>query len=216
MKYIAAIFDMDGLLIDSERPALEAFKVTCEQFGVTDAVRLYGRLLGTNESTTRTTLQKELGAEVDQHSFRTTWEQLYHELTEPGVPLMSGVESLLDYLENNGIPMAVATSTHTDQAIDKLQKAGILERFASITGGDQITHGKPAPDIYLRAASKLSAGPERCIALEDSPNGVRAAVAAGMHTIQIPQLVAPDEELRRLGHQVFDTLTVIPDYLDML
>lgn len=216
MNYIAAIFDMDGLLIDSERPAMEAFLRTCKHFDVKGGTALYGRLLGTNEVSTRKILQQALDSHIDQRDFHATFEQHYQGLIALGVPLMQGVDHILDYLDSRGVPLAVATSTHSERAIDKLEKVGILDRFRTITGGEQVANGKPAPDIYLKAASTLNADPTRCIALEDSPNGVKAAVAAGMHAIQIPQLIAPDEALMQLGHQVIEDLEKVPAYLDSL
>lgn len=126
---------------------------------------------------------------------------------------MKGVHNLLDYLHASGIPTAVATSTNTDHALHKLEQSGILHRFTTITGGDQVANGKPAPDIYLKAAKSIDANPLSCLALEDSPNGVRAAIAAGMHVIQIPELVEPDEALRSLGHTVLGDLDAVLDYL---
>lgn len=216
MNYIAAIFDMDGLLIDSERPALEAFEITCEHHDVGDSQNLYARLLGTNQATTQDILHEELAEHINQQGFLDMWENLYRERIDNGIPLMNGVERILDYLDQHGILLAVATSTHTDRAFEKLERVGILDRFLSVTGGDQVANGKPAPDIYLKAAITLQADPVHCIALEDSPNGVRAAVAAGMHAIQIPQLVEPDEALLRLGHQVLGDLEAVPNYLDSL
>lgn len=216
MKYIAAIFDMDGLLIDSERLALLAFEQTCEHFGLQGSFALYAQLLGTNETTTRKILKNELRADIDLHAFTGHWEAIYHQSTRNGVPLMKGVLKLLDYLECNEIPSAIATSTQTDKATEKLAKAQVLDRFISVTGGDQVDNGKPAPDIYLMAAQSLGADPGHCITLEDSPNGVRAAVAAGTHAIQIPDILQPDEELLKLGHTVLDDLTQVPEYLNTL
>jgi HAD superfamily hydrolase (TIGR01509 family) len=216
MKYIAAIFDMDGLLIDSERLALLAFEQTCEHFGLKGSFALYAQLLGTNETTTRRILKNELSADIDLHAFTAHWEAIYYQSTKNGVPLMKGVLKLLNYLEQNGIPSAVATSTQTDKATDKLAKAKVLERFVSVTGGDQVSNGKPAPDIYLMAAQRLGADPKRCITLEDSPNGVRSAVAAGTHAIQIPDILQPDDELLKLGHTVLTDLSAVPEYLNTL
>lgn len=216
MKYTAAIFDMDGLLIDSERPALAAFQATCNHFGMGDNFALYARILGTNQTTTRQILSKSLAAHIDQEEFLGVFENRYHDSIKDGVPLMKGVINLLDFLDSSRIPVAVATSTDTDRAVAKLEKTGILHRFVTLTGGDQVTRGKPAPDIYLKAAKSLNIDSPQCIALEDSPNGIKSAVSAGMHAIQIPQLVQPDEELLSLGHQVFKDLDAATVYLETL
>jgi beta-phosphoglucomutase-like phosphatase (HAD superfamily) len=108
--------------------------------------------------------------------------------------------------------MAVATSTRTKRATEKLGDAGLLDYFKIVIGGDQVEQGKPDPEIYLKAASALSSAPSRCLALEDSANGVKAAVAAGMTVVQIPDLVPPSDELLQLGHIVLSSLADVPKY----
>lgn len=213
MKITATIFDMDGLLIDSEKIALRVFQEISNQHTLGDQFHLYLRVLGTNDATTHDILQNTLPESIDVKQFMSMWSDRYHEETNKAVPLMKGVNNLLDYLHANGIPTAVATSTNTDRALHKLEQSGILHRFTTITGGDQVANGKPAPDIYLKAAKSIDADPLSCLALEDSPNGVRAAVAARMHVVQIPDLLEPDEALLSLGHTVHTDLDAVLDYL---
>ncbi|MFK7861591.1 MAG: HAD family hydrolase [Granulosicoccus sp.] len=216
MKLHAVIFDMDGLLINSERLALQAFQEMCDHHAMGDQFDLYMQLLGTNRATTESVLAQRLDSGIDQVKFLRQWDERYGALTSKGVPLMTGVECLLDYLDDRGIPMAVATSTDTDKALIKLERAGVLHRFKTLTGGDQVDNGKPAPDIYLMAAESLAVQPAYCIALEDSANGIKAAVGAGMHAIQIPDMASPDEELLKLGHQVLGSLDEVVVYIDSL
>mgnify|MGYP000072935976 CR=1 FL=1 len=108
--------------------------------------------------------------------------------------------------------MAVATSTRTDRAKVKLSDSGILDYFDIIIGGDQVSNSKPDPEIYLKAASELSSEPSKCLAFEDSPNGVKSAVAAGLTVIQVPDLVQPDEDLLKMGHIVLGSLADVQDY----
>ncbi|MBX2824319.1 MAG: HAD family phosphatase [Gammaproteobacteria bacterium] len=208
----AAVFDMDGLLIDSERLAMQAFLDTGTQFSLDLPETLYFDILGTNDKHTRQVILSAIGDRVDADIFFKTMDQNYYEIINAApVPLLPGVSALLDALEERQIPAAVATSTRSEKAIIKLTEVGIYERFQHVVGGDQIANSKPAPDIYLRAASLLNIDPARCLAFEDSPNGVRAAVAAGMQTIQIPNLLQPDDELRTLGHRVYQQIDdVIP------
>lgn len=206
MKITAALFDMDGLLIDSERIALRVFETVCEPYPQLDPLSLYLQVLGTNHATMLTILHRALPASIDADQFSAQWIALYHHETASPVPLMPGVLSLLDYLDQRQIPAAVATSTHTEQAQRKLENSGIGHRFVTLTGGDQVAHGKPAPDIYLKAAASIGQDPADCLALEDSPNGVRSALAAGAQVIQIPQLVEPDEAILALGHRVLKSL----------
>lgn len=213
MNFSACIFDMDGLLIDSESIALEVFKQTCNHYKVGQHLSLYQQLLGTNHETTQQILRATLPSSINIQEFTDYWWEHYSELTRQAVPLMKGVENILTCLETLQIPKAVATSTQTDRAINKLEKSGIAHRFSFVIGGDQITHGKPAPDIYLKAANTLSLDPSGCLALEDSPNGVKAALAAGFNVIQIPDLLEPDEALLSLGHTVLDDLDAVVSLL---
>lgn len=214
MKFSAVIFDMDGLLINSERLALQAFQEICDSYEMGDQFDLYMQMLGTNRTTSETILSQQLDPHIQWQVFLEQWDEQYHALTKNGVPLMKGVVELLDYLDGKSIPIAVATSTNTSQALVKLEKADILHRFKTVTGGDQVVNGKPAPEIYLRAAQSLNVSPQHCIALEDSANGIRAAVGADMHAIQIPDMAPPDEALLTLGHQVLDSLHDVVVYLD--
>lgn len=216
MNYSAVIFDMDGLLIDSERLALQVFQEICDSYEMGDQFELYMQLLGTNQTTTQSILTQQLDQGIECEIFMQQWDERYHEVTAAGVPLMDGVVDLLDYLDEQGIPLAVATSTNTKTALIKLEKADIVHRFKTVTGGDQVVNGKPAPDIYLHAAQSIDMIPKHCIALEDSANGIRAAVGAGMHAIQIPDLAPPDEALLKLGHQVHNSLHEVIVYLDAL
>lgn len=213
MKINACIFDMDGLLINSERIALAVFEQTCHHYDVADRIPLYQQLLGTNSVTTRNLLTKALPTNIDVEEFVAFWEARYGLETEQAVPLMKGVKNLMNYLESENIPKVVATSTKTYRAIEKLEKSGIAHRFSTIIGGDQIVNGKPAPDIYLKAAHYLSILPAHCLALEDSPNGVKAAWAADMQVVQIPDIVQPDDSLRALGHTILDDLDAVIPHL---
>lgn len=213
MKIVATIFDMDGLLIDSERIALATFQRICDQHELGDQFSLYLQLLGTNNATTLKILRNTLPAPISAEAFMDTWMTLYVERTQVAVPLMNGVLELLDHLELGNIPKSVATSTHSEHALSKLTNCGILHRFTHVTGGDQVDNGKPAPDIYLKAAQRMQVNPVDCLALEDSPNGVKAALAAGMQVIQIPAIVQPDAETIALGHTVLNDLHEVIDHL---
>ena len=213
MKIVATIFDMDGLLIDSERIALGTFQTICDQHGLGDQFSLYLQLLGTNDATTLKILRSTLPAHLSPERFMDTWMTLYVEQTQVAVPLMNGVLELLDHLDLTSIPKSVATSTRTEHARSKLTNSGILHRFTHVTGGDQVDNGKPAPDIYLKAAQRLQVNPAECLALEDSPNGVKAALAAGMQVIQIPAIVQPDADMIALGHTVLNDLHEVINHL---
>ena len=214
MNVIAVIFDMDGLLIDSERIALSVFQRTCEDFALGNQFDLYIKVLGTNKATAEAIIDECLPSFVNRNEFAACFEERYSTETRTAVPLLKGVVNLLDYLEANNIPKAVATSTDTDRALEKLEKSGILHRFSTVTGGDQIVNGKPSPDIYLKAAASIAVDPLRCLALEDSPNGVKAGLSANMHVIQIPQIIEPDAATKALGHLVLEDLDAVITHLN--
>ena len=212
--FAAVIFDLDGLLLDTERVALAAFVDTCTHFALADHSDLFVRCIGTNEALGRSILRQGLAGKVDYRLFEEAWTQRCVErMSSQPVAVKTGATELLTQLSRLRIPAAVATSSKTARARQKLTDTGLLHHFAAIVGGDQVSHSKPAPDIFLRAAALLAVPPAQCLALEDSDNGVRAAVAAGMTVMQIPDLVAPSDELRGLGHRVLASLHAVTESL---
>lgn len=212
-NFKAVIFDMDGLLLDSERLALEAFQSTCSQFHLDDLSDVFKKCIGTNSQLCSAILKEGLKGLVDYQEFSSAWKGLFSEITTAKpVPLKEGVNYLLEHIRSIDIPMAVATSTKTELAKSNLSDSGLIEFFDIVIGGDQVTDSKPSPEIYIKAASALFVNPTECLALEDSSNGVKSAVAAGMTVVQIPDLVEPDEELLKMGHIVLDSLLDVPSY----
>lgn len=211
MKYAAVIFDMDGLLIDSERIAFEAFIEACTCFDFEADPSVYLRCIGSNAARTREILLEGYGESFPAEKIERYWTEIYMKAAyDKPVPLKKGVNRLLRYLQEAALPMAVATSTAYGIAERKLTNAGIIEYFQLITGGDQVSKSKPDPEIYLLAAQRLGVAPGRCLALEDSDNGVRAAYAAGMDVVQVPDLVKPSESLLHLNHLIVDSLEEVP------
>jgi len=119
---------------------------------------------------------------------------------------------LLEHVKRIQIPVAVATSTRSTHALDRLAKAGLLDYFEFVVGGDQVKNSKPNPEIYLTATEKLQCDPKNCLAFEDSENGVRAALGAGLRVIQVPDLVVPSAEVVALGHTILASLSEVPEH----
>jgi len=204
VPFAAIIFDMDGLLLDTERLAWTAFLQACGQHRLAVDRGFYDRLIGLNHAAAAPLLDAWLAGETapSLHAFRASWDNAYHVLLDEGVPVKAGADILLAHLHDSGMTCAVATSTETDLAQQKLERAGLAPFLRGVVGGDRVAKGKPAPDIYLQVASQIAADPANCLAFEDSENGVRAALAAGMTVVQVPDLVAPSPDLRALGHDI--------------
>lgn len=213
----AIIFDMDGLLLDSERLGQQSYINACEQMAVPVNMPLYLQCIGTNAARTREILVAGYGSAALVDELREIWVEEYAARTfSAPVPLKPGVQPLLNWLRSRETPIAVATSTAHDHAQLKLTNAGIRDFFRFVVGGDQVREGKPAPEIYLLAAQKLGFEADGCLALEDSENGVRAAIAAGMTVIQVPDLVEPGEHLRAMGHSILSSLAEVQAHLQRL
>ena len=214
MTPAAVIFDMDGLLLDTERIAYDAFQKACAELGTRVDKALYLSCIGTNMEETNRILRAGMGEEFPLDRLLEVWEGLYSDaaLKQP-VPLKQGAENLLRRLSDDGWEMAVATSTEHAWASVKLRNAGILDRFRFVVAGDQVSNGKPDPEIYTTAAERLGFSPGSCLALEDSDNGVRAAHAAGLRVIQVPDMVPPSPDVLALGHAVMASLHEVADHL---
>lgn len=214
-RFRAVVSDMDGLLLDTERIAHATFLEACKELGIPDQTQVYIRCIGLNKVRGRQVLHDGLAGLTDPVAFGDFWYRRYREETaeKDDIPLKPGAGELLRYLQQCGVPVAVATSSMTAQAFDKLGKAGVLDCVCSIVGGDQVENSKPHPEIYLKAAANLAVEPAECLALEDSENGVRSAVAAGMRVIQVPDFVEPSDELLRLGHSVFADLEEVLEWV---
>jgi len=210
----AVIFDMDGLMLDSERAIIGCLAQAAEELGVAIEPEYWLQMIGKGDAACRQLLAERLG-EPMAAALLARCHALYDAVVEAGVPLRPGILELLDVLIERRVPRAVATSTRRPLALRKLAAADLLRRFDAVCTSSDVEHPKPAPDIYLLAASKLGVAPAQCLVLEDSPTGVRAALAAGMTPIQVPDLLAPDDEVRALGHRIVDSLVEAQRLLEL-
>lgn len=213
----AVIFDMDGLLIDSERVSQQAFLDTAADYQLGDVHELFLSLVGCNENTHKQQLQAALGHKLDAVQFRLDWIDRYLAALADGIPpLLPGVEDTLRWLHAQGIKKAVATSSGRQAAEKKLAGNGIDHYFSTVTTGDDVVVSKPNPEIFLKAAASIQVDPQKAWALEDSENGVKASVAAGMSVIQVPNLVQPSSELLQLRHRVMPSMNDVLAFFKQL
>ncbi len=200
----AVIFDMDGLLFDTERLAVEGWQRAGRAFGLPITAELVLRTVGRNTDDTRQILEQALGAQIDFPGLRQIRVQYAEDyVTRHGVPVKEGVCEILDVLTTCGMKCAVATSTERIHAEKLLAHANLLDQFDAIICGNDVTHSKPAPDIFLRAAAQLGVKPKQCAVLEDSASGIQAAANAGMLPWLVPDLVSPSAETLQLAAGVF-------------
>ncbi|MEG0766340.1 MAG: HAD family phosphatase [Clostridia bacterium] len=203
----AVVFDMDGLMIDTERMGRKVWSQIGDEMGYPVSDALYQKVLGVNETSCRRVLTDAFGADFPCQAFReNTAQRMEFLLQTEGVPVKPGLRALLDYLKLHGYRIAVATSTSRAPALAHLAGAHVEKDFDAVICGDMITRGKPAPDIYLKACELLQTPPEQCMALEDSPNGIRSAHAGGLQAVMVPDLIAPTPELRAMLYACCDDL----------
>ncbi len=207
MNFQAAIFDMDGLLLDTERVCMGIFEQACAAQNVRFQKQLYLSAIGRNAAGIEQTLRQGYGPELDYPALHEEWRKRYDAVVKhQAIPVKAGVIELLTWLKAKQIPTAVATSTARETAQIKLKLAGLDVYFDNVTTGCEVTNGKPDPEIYLLAARRLGIAPQQCLAFEDSNNGVKASVAANMQTYQIPDLVEPSAEVIAFGHRIVPSM----------
>jgi HAD superfamily hydrolase (TIGR01509 family) len=201
----AAIFDMDGLLIDSERIIMQACIRAAQQVGITYTQAEYVELIGrAGPDSTRIMIEQLNGIS----NFNQVMQGLDALLAERNntFPLKRGASELLKHYQANNIICSVASSSPTHHIRHRLSQVGVLEYFSHITSGQEVTHSKPNPDIYLLAVKKLGLKAEECIAFEDSETGACAAIAAGLKVVVVPDLKQPSDYVREHCHQVITSL----------
>lgn len=204
------IFDMDGLMLDTEPIAQVAWQRAFAEMGFAVDEATYLRVVGRALPDVRRIFCEALGPGFDferAHALRQRYFRDY--VVGHGIPIKPGLHDLLDWLDARGVAKAVASSTGREGVLSRLALTGLRERFPVLVGGDEVARSKPAPDIFLLAAERLGVAPERCVVLEDSESGIRAAHAAGMIPVMIPDLKLPTSEIRAFAHCVLDSLTEV-------
>lgn len=211
----AVIFDMDGVLIDTEKHYNIAWCEAAKQAGYMDFTREHALMLRSCDARAASKMMKEIfGEQFDYYAIREIRRRLVAErLAKYGLEKKPGLDEILAFLHKKGIKTAVATATPLELTLQHLEKIGVKDQFDKIVSAKQVENGKPAPDVYLYACEQIGEQPKNCIAVEDSPNGIRSAYAAGCMPVMVPDLTEPDEELKPLLYAIARTLADIQEII---
>lgn len=194
--YKAVVFDMDGVIFDSERAVMQCWKEVASRHNIPDIEKAILACTGTTMVRTREIMLNLYGADFPYDEYARESSAIFHSRYDGGrLPMKPGVKELLTFLKEHDKKIALASSTRQQVVTDELRDAGIIEYFDRIICGDMVSRSKPAPDIFLKACEELNISPSDSYAIEDSYNGIRAAHAGGLHPIMVPDLLPADEEM---------------------
>lgn len=208
------VFDMDGVLIDSEQRILAIWEAVAKEKQIPNVASTLMKCIGITAPETEAIFKSTYGQDFPYTEYKAIVSSMYHkEIDEQGVPLKPGVHELFDFLQKNHYKIGLASSTREVTVKKEMKMAGLLDAFDVIVCGDMVTHSKPHPQIYQTAASLLGIAPQECYAIEDSPNGIRSAHRAGLKPIMVPDLIMPDAEIKELLYKQFTSLHDVLDFL---
>lgn len=211
----AVVFDMDGVIFDSETLVIQMWKVVAEKYGIEDIEATCRECLGTNAAVSKEKFSERYGQEFPYDKYKKEMSDLFHANAAGGkLKQKPGIRELLEYLQKNHIKAAVASSTRREVVMRELEEGGLLPYFDKVICGDMVQRSKPEPDIYLEACRQIQEQPEECYAIEDSYNGIRAAKRAGLHPIMVPDLSAPTMEMEELSDCILSSLHEVQQYFE--
>lgn len=210
----AVVFDMDGVLFDTERVCMESWIAVAKEDKLPGMEEIFPRCIGRNANDSKQIVLEAYGQDFDYDAFRKKASDWFWDyIGKSGLPVMPGVEEILAWLKEKGWIIGLASSTRSSSVRSHLEQAGIRDYFQAVITGDMVEHSKPLPDIYLMACQELGVEPSEAYAIEDSPNGIRSAHAAGMCPLMVPDMLQPDEEIKRLSCRVFKNLTEVLEFI---
>ena len=200
------IFDMDGVILDTERLVQICWKIISEETGYPDLCDMIKQGMGADRPSRIRLLKERYGDDFPAEELLNESSRIFHEKFDGSIPAKDGARELLEYLSAGGYRLSLASSTRKQIVEKELADVDLLKYFEEVICGDMVTHSKPDPEIFLLAARKLGADPTDCYVVEDSYNGIRAAYAADMHPIMVPDQLQPDEEMKALAEFIVPSL----------
>lgn len=217
MSIEAVVFDMDGIIFDSEKLVVECWQVVADKYGIKGIEDACYRCLGLNRVVTKEIFLEIYGQDFDYDGYKQEMSDLFHAKAAGGnLPKKPGMEELLKALKEAGLKLAVASSTRRQVVEAELRDGGLFKYFDVVIAGDMVERSKPEPDIYLKACECLSVNPANAFAIEDSYNGIRSAHAAGMRPIMVPDMAPPNEEMRNLSECIMDNHFDVKEYIEKM
>lgn len=208
------IFDMDGVLFDTEKVSSECWAEVAEEMKLGDLREGFKGCVGLNRTDAEILMHNLYGKDFPFEEFiETSHALMKRRFLEEGIPLKEGVKEILEYLTENGYIVGLASSTDRESVMGHLEQAGLTHYFRTVVTGDTVEHSKPNPDIYLKACEELGVSPVNAIAIEDSPNGIRSAYRAGMKPVMVPDLIEPTAEIEAMLYGKFYSLLDVMDYM---
>lgn len=211
----AVVFDMDGVIFDSERAVMECWMALADKYGIPDLKLHYFDCIGVNMAKSREIMKAAYGEEFPYDTYAKEASERFHaQYSENRLPMKPGVRELLDFLKVRKKKVALASSTRRKTVLKLLEAAGILEYFDAVVCGDMVTRSKPAPDIFLKACEEIGVKPDEAYAIEDSYNGITAAHAGGLHPIMVPDLLPANEKMEKLAEVILKDLLEVKDYCE--
>jgi len=206
-QFKAFVFDMDGLIFDSERIVQRSWNISGQELGLGNVGEHIYHTLGMNRASRKRYYEENIREDFPFDEFSVLTRKNFFKIVETeGLPMKPGVKEILQFGKENGMKLALATSSSRDYAMKCLKDAGIDTYFDGIVCGDMVSHSKPDPEIYLRACELAGVDPKDAVAFEDAPAGVEAAYRAGMKVVMVPDLVEPSEKVTSMLWEKWGTL----------
>ncbi len=210
----AVVFDMDGVIFDTERMYLEAWNYVGRRDSIKNVEESARKCIGLSAVDSVELMRKEYGSDFPIEKYHMEIDSVVKKLIkENGMPLKAGAVEILEYLNSIGFTVGLASSTKYDKIIAHLDKCDLIKYFSVIMGGDMISRSKPDPEIYIKTCEKLGVSPDNTAAIEDSQNGIRAAFGAGMMPLMVPDLIEPNDEILAMICGKFENLFEVMDFL---